>query len=49
MDDPSRDGLDEYAKSLDLSLEEVLALLDGALAEPAEGTEEPYRLWPYAE
>ena len=37
MDDPAREGLEEYAKSLDLSLVEVLALLDSALApQPAE-------------
>jgi hypothetical protein len=35
MDDLSRQGLEEYAKSLDLSLEEVLALLEGALESPA--------------
>ena len=32
MDEPSRQGLEEYAKSLDLSLDEVMALLEGALA-----------------
>ena len=33
MNEPSRPGLDEYAKTLDLSTEEVMALLEGALAE----------------
>jgi hypothetical protein len=35
MDAEPREGLEEYAKSLDLNVEEVLALLDGALAESA--------------
>lgn len=32
--EPAREGLEEYAKSLDLSPGEVLALLDDALAAP---------------
>ena len=32
MDEPSKEGLEEYARSLDLSLDEVLALLEAALA-----------------
>lgn len=37
LNDPAREGLEEYAKSLDLTPVEVLALLDNALAqEPAE-------------
>jgi hypothetical protein len=41
MDEPSRHGLEEYAKSLDLSLDEVMALLEGALAtKPIEDSEE---------
>jgi len=39
MNEPSRPGLDEYAKTLDLSTEEVMALLEGALAEST--SEEP--------
>jgi hypothetical protein len=35
MDAEPREGLEEYAKSLDLNVEEVLALLDCALAENA--------------
>jgi len=35
--EPAREGLEEYAKSLDLTPVEVLALLDNALAqEPTE-------------
>ncbi len=35
METPTaREGLEEYARSLDLSPEEVLALLEDALAEP---------------
>lgn len=34
MTEPAREGLEEYAKSLDLSPGEVLALLDDALAAP---------------
>ena len=33
MDAEPREGLEEYAKSLDLNVEEVLDLLDLALAE----------------
>ena len=37
INDPAREGLEEYAQSLDLSIVEVLALLDDALApQPAE-------------
>jgi hypothetical protein len=32
MDLPTREGLEEYAESLDLTLTEVLALLESALA-----------------
>ena len=35
MDAQPREGLEEYARSLDLKPEEVLALLDSALAEDA--------------
>lgn len=31
MQDPWRQGLEEYARSLDLSLDEFIALLEGAL------------------
>jgi hypothetical protein len=34
MDDPAKEGLEEYAKSLDLTPVEVLALLDDALGAP---------------
>jgi hypothetical protein len=34
MNEPAREGLEEYAKSLDLSLVEVLALLDDAMSAP---------------
>ena len=34
MNEPAREGLEEYAKSLDLSLVEVLALLDDAMNAP---------------
>lgn len=37
MDNPSREGLEEYALTLDLKPEEVLALLDRAMAD-AEGS-----------
>jgi hypothetical protein len=33
MNDAPREGLEEYARTLDLKPEEVLALLDTALAE----------------
>jgi len=37
MNEPAREGLEEYAKSLDLTPVEVLALLESALApQPAE-------------
>jgi hypothetical protein len=37
MNEPDKEGLEEYAKSLDLTPVEVLALLDNALArEPEE-------------
>jgi hypothetical protein len=32
MDLPMRDGLEEYAESLDLSLKDILALLEAALS-----------------
>ena len=35
MDAEPREGLEEYAKTLDLKAEEVVALLDLALAENA--------------
>jgi hypothetical protein len=35
MELPDRDGLEEYAQSLDLSLAEVLELLESALAPEA--------------
>ena len=35
MELPDRDGLEEYAESLDLSLTEVLELLESALAPEA--------------
>jgi hypothetical protein len=34
MNEPTLEGLEEYAKSLDLSLVEVLALLDDAMNAP---------------
>lgn len=36
MNEPAREGLEEYAKSLDLTPVEVLALLDSALAQEPE-------------
>lgn len=36
----TREGLEEYAKSLDLTLTEVLALLEGALSGESEGEPE---------
>ena len=35
MDSEPREGLEEYARTLDLKPEEVVALLDSALAENA--------------
>jgi hypothetical protein len=35
MNDEPREGLEEYARTLDLKPEEVVALLDSALAEEA--------------
>lgn len=35
MDAEPREGLEEYARTLDLKPEEVMALLDSALAENA--------------
>ena len=39
MDAEPREGLEEYARTLDLKAEEVMALLDSALADetPVEG------------
>jgi hypothetical protein len=36
MNEPAREGLEEYAQSLDLTLIEVLALLDNAMAPDSE-------------
>ena len=36
MNEPDREGLEEYAKSLDLTPVEVLALLDNALAQESQ-------------
>lgn len=35
MELPTRDGLEEYAESLDLSLKDILALLEAALSPEA--------------
>jgi len=39
MELPTRDGLEEYAESLDLSPKDILALLEAALSSPEAATQ----------